>query len=152
MLIRFDPSAFRRTPWSEYALRFIFGGLITAGAGIIAQRYGPGVGGLFLAFPAIFPSAATLIEKREKRKKEGHGLEGSIRGREAVSLEAAGAAAGSVALVGFALAAWLLLPAHGTILALGVATLSWLAVSGILWKNRRVCRRFHRKSDSKKDR
>ena len=34
-----------------------------------AKRYGPGVAGLFLAFPAIFPAGATLIEKHEKEKK-----------------------------------------------------------------------------------
>jgi hypothetical protein len=30
---------------------------------------GPRVGGLFLAFPAIFPASATLVEKHEKQKK-----------------------------------------------------------------------------------
>ncbi len=54
----------------DYAIRFLFGGLITVAAGIIAKRFGPGIGGLFLAFPAIFPASATLIEKHEKEKKE----------------------------------------------------------------------------------
>ena len=39
---------------------FFFGGLITAVAGVIAQRFGPIIGGLFLAFPAIFPASATF--------------------------------------------------------------------------------------------
>src|SRR5881398_2408468 len=87
----------------EYALRFLFGGLIPAVAGIIAKKFGPGVGGLFLAFPAIFPASATLIEKHEKQKKESEGLRGTERAREAVSVDAAGAAMGSIGLLVFAL-------------------------------------------------
>ena len=33
-------------------------------AGMIAKRYGAEIGGLFLAFPAIFPASASLIEKQ----------------------------------------------------------------------------------------
>ena len=50
--------------------KVLYWGLITAVAGIIAKQFGPGIGGLFLAFPAIFPASATLIEKHEKQKKE----------------------------------------------------------------------------------
>src|SRR5437762_13087558 len=91
MLIQVDPSTLGQTKWHEYAVRFLFGGLITAIAGIIAKKFGPGVGGLFLAFPAIFPASATLIEKHEKQKKEREGLQGTERAREAVSVDAAGA-------------------------------------------------------------
>ena len=66
MTIRIDLAGLRRTKWHEYAIRFLFGGLITATAGFIAQRWGAGIGGLFLAFPAIFPASATLIEKHKK--------------------------------------------------------------------------------------
>jgi hypothetical protein len=34
----------------------------------------PVVGGLFLAFPAIFPASATLIEKHVRERKEKAGL------------------------------------------------------------------------------
>jgi hypothetical protein len=37
--------------------------------------------GLLLAFPAIFPAGATLIEKDEKEKKEKKGLHGTVRGK-----------------------------------------------------------------------
>jgi hypothetical protein len=30
--------------------------------GLLAKKFGSTVGGLFLAFPAIFPASATLIE------------------------------------------------------------------------------------------
>jgi len=55
--------ALRQTKWYEYAVRFLFGGTITVLAGLIAKQYGPTLGGLFLAFPAIFPAGATLVEK-----------------------------------------------------------------------------------------
>jgi hypothetical protein len=70
MQIQVDPSSFRQTKWHEYAVRFLLGGLITAAAGIIAKKFGSTLGGLFLAFPAIFPAGATLIEKHEVQKKE----------------------------------------------------------------------------------
>jgi hypothetical protein len=74
MHIQVDPSALRQTKWHEYAVRFLVGGLITAAAGVIAKKFGPTVGGLFLAFPAIFPAGATLIEKHEEQKKEKKGI------------------------------------------------------------------------------
>ena len=67
--VRIDVSALGEIQWYEYGLRFLFGGAITVGAGLIAKRWGPELGGLFLAFPAIFPASATLVEKIEKEKK-----------------------------------------------------------------------------------
>jgi len=117
----------------EYALRFLFGGLITAVAGIIAKKFGPGVGGLFLAFPAIFPASATLIEKHEKQKKESEGLRGTEGAREAVSVDAVGAAMGSIGLLGFALVVWRFVPRHAAWMVLTVATIAWLTISVSLW-------------------
>jgi hypothetical protein len=51
-------------------LRFALGGLTTVVAGIHADMYVPAVGGLFLAFPAIFCASATLIEKHERKRKQ----------------------------------------------------------------------------------
>ena len=137
MRIQIDPSALGKTRWYEFAVRFLFGGLITAVAGIIARRFGPGVGGLFLAFPAIFPASATLIEKHEKQKKERAGLHGSTRGRKAASVDAAGAAIGSLALLVFALLVNRFLPAHSAWLVLTGSTALWLAVSLLLWHVRK---------------
>ena len=47
-----------------------------------AEKFGPGIGGLFLAFPAIFPASATLIEKHEEQRKQVRGLQGTRRARE----------------------------------------------------------------------
>jgi hypothetical protein len=53
MRIKVDFSTLGQTKWRDYAVRFLFGGLITVIAGIIAKKFGPGIGGLFLAFPAM---------------------------------------------------------------------------------------------------
>ena len=101
MIVQFKPSALRQTRWYEYLVRFVLGGTMTVVAGLIAARFGPVVGGLFLAFPAIFPASATLIEKHVRQRKEKAGLPGARRGKEAAALDAAGAALGSFGASGF---------------------------------------------------
>jgi|SRR5947209_2735503 len=137
MIVRLDTSAFRETRWYEYVLRFFFGGLITAGAGMIAQRFGPIIGGLFLAFPAIFPATATLVEGHEREKKEQKGLSGRQRGRDAAALEATGSVLGSIGLIVFAALVWLLLPRYSPWIVLTCATCAWAVVSAALWELRR---------------
>lgn len=138
MQIRIDTSGLKEARWHEYAVRFVFGGFITALAGIIAKEFGPGVGGLFLAFPAIFPATATLIEKHEKKKKEEAGLHGTERGREAASVDAAGSAMGSLGLFAFAALVLRFLPWHNHWLTLSSATLLWFLVSLAIWKARKL--------------
>jgi Protein of unknown function (DUF3147) len=103
LIVRIDLSGLRQSQWYEYAIRFVLGGLMTAVAGLISNRYGPEVGGLFLAFPAILPASVTLIERHERERKERRGLRGSRRGKEAAALEATGAALGSFGLLHLAL-------------------------------------------------
>ncbi len=133
MRIQFDFSAIKKTKWYEYAVRFFFGGAVTVVAGILAKRYGPVWGGLFLAFPAIFPATATLVEKHEKEKKQRAGLSDTIRGRQAAALDARGAALGSTGLALFALTVWKLLPAWNAALVLLVGIALWLALSVLIW-------------------
>jgi Protein of unknown function (DUF3147) len=134
MMVHLNPSALGQTKWHDYALRFLFGGLITAAAGIIAKKFGPGIGGLFLAFPAIFPASATLIEKHEKQKKQRAGFDGTKRARAAASLDAAGTARGSIGLMTFALLVWWLMPDHKAYLVLTGSALGWFGVSVALWQ------------------
>jgi hypothetical protein len=137
MRIQFTPSALRRTKVHELLVRFVLGGLITAIAGIIAKKFGPVLGGLFLAFPAIFPASASLIEKHEKQKKEEKGLPGERRGRKAASVDAAGSAMGSIGLLVFAGAVWRFLPQHNAFLVIALATVAWLCVAVGAWQIRK---------------
>ncbi len=137
MPIRVDTSSLKQTSWQQYAVRFVLGGLVTAAAGIVAKVYGPVVGGLFLSFPAIFPAGATLIEKHEKQRKAKKGLHGAERARWAVSVDAAGAAIGSIGLVAFGLIVWQFSqrgPAWAILLS---ASVGWLAVSMVMWRLRK---------------
>jgi hypothetical protein len=140
--ITLDLSALKQTRWYEYALRFLFGGAITVVTGALAKQYGPVFGGLFLAFPAIFPAGATLIEKHETEKKLRCGIVDSARGRKAVALDARGAAMGSLGLACFAIAGWKLLPLFNAGLCLLIAAAMWLAVSILVW---RACKFRHGK-------
>jgi len=137
--IRIDVAGLRRTKWYEYAIRFVFGGLITATAGLIADRWGPAIGGLFLAFPAILPASATLVEKHERQKKALVGLQGAERGREAAALDAAGAAIGCIGLAGFAVIVWQFLALSQPWIVLGAAGLLWLVSSGLGWRILKRC-------------
>jgi hypothetical protein len=132
----------------EWALRFVFGGLCTLAAGLIATRWGPAVGGLFLAFPAIFPASASLIEQHEIEHKRRAGMDGTARGRALAGVDAAGATLGAIGLMTFAAVVWKMLPNHGCLVAIGGAAGTWLAVSVGLWllRKSRWLRRRHPRS------
>lgn len=133
MIIQFDLSALKRTRWYEYGIRFLLGRGITVVAGFLANHYGPILGGLFLAFPAIFPASATLVEKHETQKKRRAGMSGSSRGRLAAALDSRGAILGSLGLVCFALTVWLLLPLRNAAVTLAIALAVWMGVSVAIW-------------------
>jgi hypothetical protein len=142
MTIHVDPSGLKQTKWHEYALRFVAGGVITVFAGMLARRWGPGIGGLFLAFPAIFPASVTLIEKHQRQIKKARGLHGEERGTDAAALDALGTAMGSVGLAAFAGACWWLLPNYPAALVLIGAAFAWLLVSVSIWTLRQWRRRL----------
>jgi hypothetical protein len=137
MKIDANIAALKRTKWQEYLVRFIFGGAVTALAGIIAKQYGPEIGGLFLATPAIFPAAATLLEKHEeKNARRQSGRE--VRAHELAGVDAAGAAMGSIGLAAFAVVVWQMLPRYPVALVLSAATLVWFAVAVMMWLARKI--------------
>jgi hypothetical protein len=138
MRIRVELSALRRTQWHEYLIRFLLGGAITVIAGLIAKGFGPVIGGLFLAFPAIFPASATLVDKHELEKKRKAGIAVTLRGRLAVALDARGAALGAIALAGFAWFVWRELPRHETAWVLGGAVVLWLIAAVLVWRVRKL--------------
>jgi Protein of unknown function (DUF3147) len=141
--IKVDTAALKSTKWYEFVFRFFIGGAITALAGLAAKRFGPEIGGLFLAFPAIIPATATLIKKREQQKKERAGYEGADRGRAAAAVDVAGAAMGGLGLATFALVVWLRMREWKTATALVIGTLAWFLVALSVWQFReRFCRRM----------
>ena len=113
-----NPAALRKTQPSEYVVRFVFGGAVTACIALITQHYGPVVGGLFLAFPAILPASLTLLKRHD--------------GRREASAAAAGACLGAAALIVFA-AVEMTLAERGPLVSLSIATLAWAATGVVLW-------------------
>jgi hypothetical protein len=115
---RFSSQELRKTKAPQYLLRFAFGGVVAVVAFSIGQAFGPRVGGLFLAFPALLPAGLTLIKRHD--------------GRNAAADDARGALLGSIAMVAFAcivfcscelLGAW----------SLPLALLGWIVVSVGAW-------------------
>src|SRR5579863_1130723 len=140
MIVKLQLSALRQTRWYELALRILFGGLLTVLTGLIAKSSGPIVAGLFLAFPAIFPSTATLVEKHTEERRHRAGLDGALRAADAVAIEARGTTIGSVGLAVFAVVMWLALPHVRPALAFLLAGLAWLVLSVAVWEIRRLLR------------
>ena len=104
----------------EYAIRFVFGGLLTVAAGLIATKWGAVVGGLFLAFPSILPASLTLVK-------------GHTRITGAAGADALGAALGSLGLVMFALVGWGLSTSVPGWLMLALATGAWVITALGAW-------------------
>jgi hypothetical protein len=138
MLVKADISALKKASWMEYAVRFVFGGSMTVIAGLIAKHYGPELGGIFLAFPAIAPAAATMIDQHAKEDKQRAGFEGHTRGRKTAALDMFGTVWGSVGLIAFGLVIWQMGGSHRAALVLCVATLAWFLGALSTWELRRV--------------
>lgn len=104
----------------EYAVRFVFGGAVTAMAGWIGARYGAAVGGMFLAFPAILPASLTLVQQHSGR-------------REAID-DARGGRVGTLALASFALIVTVSVARWPLALSLVLALATWTAVAIAAWQ------------------
>lgn len=126
MKVRFNLARIKQTKWHEYAIRFVFGGAITAVAGFLSHQYGPKVGGLFLAFPAILPASMTLVQRHQ--------------GRLAAWVDTVGAAIGSIGLLGFAFVVWELAPRISGWEVLLSASLLWFTISAGIWIARQKAR------------
>ncbi|HEX3775221.1 MAG TPA: DUF3147 family protein [Polyangiaceae bacterium] len=115
----FDSDSFLQTTIGEYLLRFGFGGAISVVAFYVGHRFGPELGGLLLAFPALLPASLTLEDEHEARS--------------AAVMHARGAVPGAIGLSLFALVVvWV--TAEHLAFALGAATLVWLVSSVALWR------------------
>lgn len=118
---RVSPGKLRRIAAWEYVLRFAAGGAITAITGLIAKRWGPAVGGLFLAFPAILPASLTLVKQHD--------------GRPRALEDARGSRVGTIALAGFAACATVTAARWPPVVFLPVATAVWLIVAVLAWRS-----------------
>jgi hypothetical protein len=131
-MVKTSIGALKEGRWYEHVLRFVLGGAATVITGLIAKYEGPEIGGLFLAMPAMLCASATLVDSHERRRKREAGLEGSGRAKDAAALDAAGAAAGSVALLTFAAVIFALSP-RAPWTALCLATIAWCATAVSCW-------------------
>lgn len=144
MIVHARLAAIKGIKLHEWIIRFVFGGLICVAAGLIADKYGPAVGGLFLAFPAIFPAGASLVEAHEKMHKRRAGADGTNRGRFLAALDALGATLGCAGLAAFAAVFWIWLARSPKSLAFALATLVWLTIAVGTWLIWRRARRIGR--------
>lgn len=147
MMIQVKLESLKGIKLQEWLVRFAFGGAVCVLAGLVAKRFGPEIGGLFLAFPAIFPAGASMVEAHEKKHKARVGIDGTNRGRTVAGLDAAGAALGCFGLIGFALTCWLCLPRLGTAAVFALGTLVWAVLSVGVWllRKSRIFPRGHRR-------
>ena len=114
---------------------------MTVIAGLVAKQYGPGLGGLFLAFPAIAPSTATLLDQHAKEEKQRAGMSGHTRGRKVAALDMFGTVWGTTGLVAFALVIWLMAPGRSAWVVLPTATVAWFVGALSIWEGRRLLNR-----------
>src|SRR5205823_168108 len=113
--VEIEPKALKDSNWWEWVIRFAFGGLITLITGVIARKYGPVFGGLFLAFPAILPASATLLEQHD--------------GQKAAGVDSFGAVMGALGLMAFGAVVWLLAAQLSPWIVLPLALVAWFLVS-----------------------
>lgn len=137
MKIKFDAHALKDSSWVGHLLRFVAGGAVTVAVGLFTKATNAKAGGLMLAIPSIVPLGIALLA-RVQQKKPGATSRGD-RGRHAATVEATGAAFGTLGLVAFALVAWQLLLRTKAWIALPAATLAWAAVATGVW----VARKSH---------
>ena len=120
MIPHAELSGLKRVAVWEHALRFGFGGLVSVGAALVSHRWGPEIGGLLLAFPAILPASLTLVKEHD--------------GRRQAASDARGARLGALALAGFALTALALANVEASAaLTLFGALAAWMALAVALW-------------------
>ena len=129
MLIGINVAKLREGKPNEYITRFLFGGIITVLATLIAKHYGPILGGIFLAFPGIFAPGLSMTETHAIERKAKAGANGTLFARAEASVEAAGASAGALGLAAFALVLW-----KGLAMAMVYAAIStWLGLALGRW-------------------
>jgi Protein of unknown function (DUF3147) len=101
----------------DLGYRFLAGALASLLSGGMTLAFGPRVGGVFLAFPAILAASLTLVEEQEN----------SAEARE----NARGAVVGGIAMAVFAAIVAVTIEHMNPAGSLGLATVGWLAAAGL---------------------
>lgn len=133
MRFKLETSWLRQTTPMEYVQRFLFGGLVTVLATLIANRWGPVIGGMLLAFPGIFPASVSLVEKHKTERESADRKTGVAVARGEASVEATGATLGAWGLAGFGLVIWKESMIHSLPITLVCAAVAWMGVSWVVW-------------------
>ena len=87
-----EPAKAKETPARDLGYRFLAGALTSIVAGVATLAFGPRVGGILLAFPAILAASLTLIEEQENSAEAREDARGAVMGACALALFAATAA------------------------------------------------------------
>lgn len=128
-----DVSKLARIKPTAFLTRFLFGVALTLTFSLVTKWAGPVIGGLFLAFPGIYPPGSSFVETQEEERKQAAGLHGTARARSLASAHAVGASAGCFGLLGFSAVVWFGLPHMPLLLTLSTATLAWIVLSAGAW-------------------
>jgi hypothetical protein len=116
---QFNPEEIGTHRARDYIIRFCFGAAISLVAGLIGMKFGPRLGGVFLAFPAILPASLTLIAKKE--------------GNDPAARDSIGAVLGAIAMIAFAVIVSLWVVRLGVVPALAIGLVVWLIVAVALY-------------------
>ncbi len=117
--VGFSFGAAKDAPLRDLVVRFGFGFVVSAVAGVIAMTLGARAGGIMLGFPAILPATLTLIEKKQSEQDAEH--------------DDIGAILGAAALIVFAIVGWQLFPRIAAAGALAAAAAAWLVAALVLY-------------------
>jgi hypothetical protein len=113
--IRVHPAALRQPTPKDWLIRFAFGAGVSGIAAIIAKLFGPQIGGLFLAFPAILLASLTLVAKDDGPRQARN--------------DARGATLGALGLIGFAVVGAATMRRWPPWAALLAATAAWALIA-----------------------
>lgn len=114
-----QPSKLRDVGARPIAIRFAAGAATSVIAGILTLAFGPHVGGVMLAFPAILAASLTLIAEEDDREEARQDARGSV--------------AGAAALGGFAIIGTVLFGDLPGGVVLAIAGVTWLLVAIALY-------------------
>ena len=76
----FSAGRVRQVKPRDLAIRFTAGALTSVVAGLLTLAFGPRIGGIFLAFPAILAASLTLIEEQDDSAEAREDARGAVMG------------------------------------------------------------------------